>query len=147
MAHMNPLATSLQIGVYFLTLWLGLYLLERNSRKPQVSLAGWGLLAYAIALGTEMAATLAPDALALLLNNAFNALIYVPALLWSGVLLYLDTQKNARLPMASHADGHSSLLPLGLIFLFTKFLTGFEAPWLTALLVLLPLHHRLHNLG
>ena len=94
MAHMNPLATSLQIGAYFLTLWLGLYLLERNSKKPQVSLAGWGLLAYAIALGTEMAATLAPDALAVLLNNAFNALIYVPALLWSGVLLYLIPEES-----------------------------------------------------
>jgi len=43
--YANP--RSLLLGF---TLWLGSYLLARNSEKITVQLTGWGMLAYAVAL-------------------------------------------------------------------------------------------------
>ena len=40
---------------YAFTLWLGAYVLARNSQKMAVRLTGWGLLAYAAALAAAVA--------------------------------------------------------------------------------------------
>jgi hypothetical protein len=39
---------------YSFSPWLGAYLLARNSQKITVRLTGWGLLAYALALATQI---------------------------------------------------------------------------------------------
>jgi len=56
------------------TLWLGVYLLARNSQKATVQLTGWGLLAYALALAIQI------------LFDRF-ILLLAPALLWIGATL------------------------------------------------------------
>ena len=41
---------GMELFFYGFTLWLGAYLLTRDSQKITVQLTGWGLIAYAFAL-------------------------------------------------------------------------------------------------
>ena len=71
---------SLMVNLFFFgfTLWLGAYLLARNSPNIPVRLTGWGLLFYAGALAMETLGEAPPSSLLLL-----------PGLLWIGATLYL----------------------------------------------------------
>ncbi|RJP55802.1 MAG: hypothetical protein C4557_00860 [Anaerolineaceae bacterium] len=60
------------------TLWLGAYLLARNSQKMTVRLTGWGVLFYAVALALEI-----------IWGQQPNGLLLIPALFWIGAALYL----------------------------------------------------------
>lgn len=44
----------MELFFYGFTLWLGAYLLTRDSQKATVQLTGWGLIAYAVALAIQI---------------------------------------------------------------------------------------------
>jgi len=77
---------SLITNLFFfgITLWLGAYLLARNSQKMTVRLTGLGLVFYAIALALEIIAGQQP-----------NSLLLTPALLWIGATLYLMPEETS----------------------------------------------------
>jgi hypothetical protein len=78
------------IGTFSLAWWLGLYLLARDPRKPLLRRAGLGLLIYALALGAATLSRAAPTPdLAAALARAHWAMVFLPALCWSGALLRL----------------------------------------------------------
>jgi hypothetical protein len=56
---------------YAFTLWLGAYVMARNSQKTAVRLTGWGLFAYALALATQI-----------LFNQFILVILLLLALLW-----------------------------------------------------------------
>ncbi|HEU0295867.1 MAG TPA: hypothetical protein VFR47_24220 [Anaerolineales bacterium] len=68
---------------YGFTLWLGAYLLARNSQKATVRLTGWGLIAYALAI-----------AMPILFDQFFPVILLAPALLWIGAALHLIPEEN-----------------------------------------------------
>jgi hypothetical protein len=77
---------SLVINLFFFgfTLWLGAYLLARNSQQMTVRLTGLGLVFYAIALVLEIVAGQQP-----------NSLLLIPALFWIGATLYLVPEETS----------------------------------------------------
>lgn len=70
--------------------WLGLYLLGRDPRNPQLRFAGLGLAAYALALGAGFLAGAAaePDTAAVITRWGWP-LLFMPAVFWTGCLFYL----------------------------------------------------------
>jgi len=68
---------------YAFTLWLGCYLLARNSQKMAVHLTGWGLIAYAVALAVQI-----------IFNQFVLIIILGPALFWVGAALHLLPEEN-----------------------------------------------------
>jgi hypothetical protein len=75
-----PVSISLTTNLFFFgfTLWLGAYLLARNSQKMTVRLTGWGLVFYAVALALEIIWT-----------QQSNGILLLPALFWTGAGLHL----------------------------------------------------------
>ncbi|MEW6402828.1 MAG: hypothetical protein AB1649_13580 [Chloroflexota bacterium] len=73
-----------ELFFYAFTLWLGAYLLARNSQKPTVLLTGWGLLAYALAIAIQI-----------LLQRSFLIVLLAPALLWIGAALHFLPEEGA----------------------------------------------------
>lgn len=75
-----PITLSLITNLFFFgfTLWLGGYLVARNSQKMTVILTGWGVIFYAIALALEIT-----------WGQQSNALLLLPALFWIGAVLHL----------------------------------------------------------
>jgi hypothetical protein len=71
--HYMPI---LEFFFYGFTLWLGAYLLARDSQKIAVQLAGWGLLAYAFALAVQI-----------LFEQFILIILLALALLWIGAAL------------------------------------------------------------
>jgi len=82
------LTLIMPILFYAFTLWLGSYLLARNSQKMAVRLTGWGLLAYAIALGTQV-----------IFDQFFLITLLLPALLWIGAALHLLPEESPTRPI------------------------------------------------
>lgn len=64
-------------------LWLGAYLLARNSQKATVQFTGWGLLAYALALAIQI-----------IFDQSIIIILLIPALLWVGAALHLLPEEN-----------------------------------------------------
>ena len=79
----------MQLFFYAFTLWLGAYLLARNSQKAAVRLTGSGLLAYALALAVQIVFHQFSEQVILLL---------APALLWIGAALHLLPEENTTRP-------------------------------------------------
>jgi hypothetical protein len=77
------LRLCLELFFFGFTLWLGAYLLARNSQKMTVQLTGWGLLAYA----------LAPD-IQIIFNQFILIILLAPALLWIGAALHLLPEED-----------------------------------------------------
>ena len=77
----------LELFFFGFTLWLGAYLLARNSQKIAVGLTGWGLLAYALALGTQI-----------IFKQFILIILLAPALLWIGAALHLLPGENKLRP-------------------------------------------------
>lgn len=73
---------------YAFSLWLGSYLLARNSQKMAVRLTGWGLIAYAIALAVQI-----------IFNQFVLIIILCPALFWIGAALHLLPEENPTRPI------------------------------------------------
>ena len=63
----------MELFFYGFTLWLGAYLLSRDSQKTSVHLTGWGLIAYALALP-----------ILILFDQFIEVILLAPALLWIG---------------------------------------------------------------
>lgn len=73
----------MQLFFFGFTLWLGAYLLARASYNRTVQFTGWGLLAYALALGIHI-----------LTAQFFFILLLIPALLWIGAALHLLPEED-----------------------------------------------------
>lgn len=76
--------------------WLGLYLLGRDPRNPQLRFTGLGLAIYALALVTVLLANVAeePELSAALARWGWP-LFFMPALFWAGALFYLLPETSA----------------------------------------------------
>lgn len=82
-------ASNIVIPIYSLALWLGLYLVRRDPRSPLLLLTRLGLVAYALALACDLlAGVTSPDAALVLLRLRWPLLL-LPALCWTGALIYL----------------------------------------------------------
>ena len=80
-----PITISLIVNLFFFafSLWLGSYLLARNSQNMTMRLTGWGVLYYAFALALEIVWGQQP-----------NGLLLLPALFWIGAALYLIPEET-----------------------------------------------------
>ncbi len=122
---------SLQLLLYTYCLWLGCYLLGRNSADRRLRYAGLGLVSYATALAGLV---LAPDA------PFSRPLLYLPAVFWLGATLALipndETENGWQAPLLDY------MLPLVAIIIY---LLGWGAEiigqgrWFVANLVVLAL--------
>jgi len=81
-----PLTLLLIVNLFFygFTLWLGGYLLARNSQKMTVALTGWGVVFYAVALALEI-----------IWGQQPNGILLIPALFWIGATLYLVSEETS----------------------------------------------------
>jgi hypothetical protein len=139
----------LEILIFGFSLWLGAYLIARNPRSPKLSLAGIGLIAYALALGTDLLAQSAASSLATAnLSRLHRVLVFTPALTWSGASIDLLPEGHSWRPklIALWARGVLPLLLLGLLTLASTSLVvdlngNNLGPfyWLFSTLMLLPL--------
>lgn len=120
---------------YCFSLWLGLYLIQRDWRKGYLRMAGLGLCSYAIALGFRALVFIAlNDANALNLLHQF--FIYQPALLWAGGLLHLlPDESKARNLIPFYYYGQ--ILATELLISFN--LAGVFPGWAVVLAVGLPI--------
>src|SRR5579859_6271605 len=81
---------GLNIVVFGLAWWLGLYILAREPARLPVRRAGVGLVAYALALATDVLVRARPPGiLAAQLTTIHWMLVLLPALLWIGAFLQL----------------------------------------------------------
>lgn len=78
----------MQLLLFGFTLWLGAYLIARNSQKIAVHLTGWGLLAYAAALAVQI-----------IFDQFVLIILLLPALLWIGAALHLLPDENQARPI------------------------------------------------
>jgi hypothetical protein len=78
----------MELFFYGFTLWLGAYLLARDSRKATVLLTAWGLIAYAFALAIQI-----------LFDQFILLILLVPALLWIGAALHLLPEEEKTRPI------------------------------------------------
>ena len=107
----GALATLYTLSFAF-ALWLGSYLIARDPSDGKLLLAGLGLIAYGSALGLDALGQLGGGP-TLLRTQWFAS--FLPALLWSGVLLHLVRDDAAR---ARLTRGWTRLwLPMGLVIL------------------------------
>ena len=80
---------SLYAVAFFISLWLGFYLLARDVNKPSLRLTGLGLGFYAAAIFFEVLQNTSPLPLRSTFTAIPNVFIYLPALLWTGGLVTL----------------------------------------------------------
>lgn len=74
---------------FFFSLWLGLYLIARDPRKRTLLLTGLGLVFYAAAIFLEVIENTGPPLLSRVFSSLPQVFIYLPALMWTGVLIEL----------------------------------------------------------
>ena len=106
----------MELFFYGFTLWLGAYLLSRDSRKTTVVLTAWGLIAYAFALAIQV-----------LFNQFVLITLLAPTLLWIGAALYLLPEEDKARPVLIRIWMLSSI-PLAILTLIN--------PWFAALIIL-----------
>ena len=106
----------MELFFFAFTLWLGAYLLARNSEKLTVQLTGWGLIAYSFVL-----------ALFILSGQAVLAILLLPALLWIGASLHLLPEEDPVRPVLIRIWAVSSI-PLAILTLVNA--------WFSAIIVL-----------
>lgn len=73
----------LPLLLYTLTLWFGLYLLNRDFAKPGLRYAGLGLVSYAVGLALVLFLGVGQT------NIAYFSVTILPALFWMGATFYL----------------------------------------------------------
>lgn len=142
---------SLVLGIlaFSFTLWLGAYLITRNPRSPKLSLAGMGLITYALALGTDMLAQYAATPLAVAnLSRLHWLLVFTPAMTWSSAAIFLLPEDHSWRPklILLWRRGLLPVLFLALIILAgTSLVVDFNGNsagpfyWPFSILVVLPL--------
>jgi hypothetical protein len=78
----NPIALT-ELFFFGFTLWLGAYLLARSPQKMTVRLTGFGLIAYALALGVHI-----------LFDQFILIIMLLPAILWIGAAIHLLPEES-----------------------------------------------------
>ncbi|MGB3682089.1 MAG: hypothetical protein WA990_06335 [Rubrobacteraceae bacterium] len=87
-----PLGNSISsIFVYGAALWLGFYLIGRDPRSPRLVLTGLGLIAYALAVASDLLGNTVLSSL----ESVTWPLLFLPALFWTGTLVYLLPEEVA----------------------------------------------------
>ncbi len=85
-----------QTVLFFLTFWLGCYLIARDPGRLQLWLAGLGMLAFAAGVAALLLGTFAPSAsLALTLYRLQRLFVVLPALFWLGAMVWLIPNRAA----------------------------------------------------
>ena len=93
---MSLTALILHTVLFFLTFWLGCYLIARDPGRLQLWLAGGGMLSFAAGLVAVLLATFAPSAsLALLLYRLQRLFVVLPALFWLAAMIWLVPNRAA----------------------------------------------------
>lgn len=92
---------ALPVLIYTFTLWLGLYLMARDTRKPLLVFTGLGLVAYALTMPVDIL-TRPPFPQSDLLQRLHVPLLFAPGLCWLGAALHLlpESQWQQRLTVA-----------------------------------------------
>src|SRR5215211_9453338 len=112
----NSSMPIMELFFYGFTLWLGAYLLARDSQKVTVQLTGLGLIAYAFALATQI-----------LFDQFILIVLLAPALLWIGAALHLLPEEDEARPILIRIWMVSSI-PIAILTLIN--------PWFAALIIL-----------
>lgn len=84
------------VPVFGFALWLGCYLVGRDSRSPRLRWTGLGLVAYAATIGCDALARAVPPETAEALARLRWPLQILPALCWTGALLALRPEEEER---------------------------------------------------
>lgn len=82
------------VFVYGLALWLGLYVIGRDPRSLRLLLTGFGLLAYALAVAANLLLEASTEEVASTTEHLVWPLLLLPALFWSGTLVYLIPEET-----------------------------------------------------
>lgn len=108
----------LEVWIYGLALWLGLYLVSRDPGKPRLLFTGLGLVAYGLSLATDLLAAYAPSqGVAVALVRLHWPLLYLPALAWFGAMVYLLPEEIFLRPLRVERWGCGLLAVTGLFYL------------------------------
>lgn len=87
---MRMLTVIIEFLSFSFALWLGCYLLARNSAKAVLRLTGLGLVAYAFSLAGSLLSVHAPtNQLIALFGVVHQGLLFLPALCWVGATIHL----------------------------------------------------------
>lgn len=114
----NIFMPVMELFFFGFTLWLGAYLLARNSQKATVQLTGWGLVAYALALAIQI-----------LFDQFPLTILLAPALLWIGAALHLLPEEDTARSVLTRIWMLSSI-PLAILTLVNPwFALAPEAKW------------------
>ncbi len=93
---MNLSELILQTFFFFLTLWLGGYLIAHDPRRLQLWLAGAGMITFALGLVTALLESFAPTPdLALNMYHAQRLFILLSALFCLGAMIWLIPNRAA----------------------------------------------------
>lgn len=114
----------LQIVVYGLAFWLGLYLIGRDLRSVRLRLAGAGLVSYGLGWGLELLSQYAakPEP-AQSLERWRWPFFFLPAIFWSGAIIYLLPEGHKlHAPLAR--AWRFGLLPVSLLVFALALITG-----------------------
>ena len=85
-----------QTILFFLTFWLGCYLIARDASRLQLWLAGLGMLAFSAGVVSLLLGTFAPSAqMALALYRLQRLFVLLPALFWLGAMIWLIPNRAA----------------------------------------------------
>ncbi len=86
----------LQTVLFFLTFWLGCYLIARDPGRLQLWLAGMGMITFAAGVAITVLGQFAPSAsLALTLYRLQRLFVVLPALFWLAAMIWLIPNRAA----------------------------------------------------
>ena len=139
----------LQIGLYGLALWLGLYLIARDVSSLRLWLAGLGLVTYAIGLALDILSQYALSGESSLSLFIWQRLfVFLPAACWIALLVYLIPGEQAlQERLEQHPRPTAVLLIATLFFMLGITFLMFPFSWLPRTLVLFAIGGDLLLLG
>ena len=83
----------MQIIIYAVSLWFGLYLLARDPSNSRLRNTSLGLISYAAALAFDFSASYATNPTgAILLNRLHWGTLILPPIFWAGAVIYLHPE-------------------------------------------------------
>jgi hypothetical protein len=86
----------LQTVLFFLTFWLGCYLIARDPGRLQLWLSGLGMITFAMGIATMLLGEFAPSAsLTLGLYRLQRLFVVLPALFWLAAMVWLIPNRTA----------------------------------------------------
>lgn len=146
---MTTTQLTLQIGLYGLALWLGLYLIARDIGSLRLWLAGLGLVTYAIGLALDILSLYALTSTSSLSLFIWQRLfVFLPAACWITLLAHLIPGEQALYErLQQHPRPTAVLLIATLLFMLGITFLLFPLSWLPRTLVLLAIGGDLLLLG